>query len=139
MNLTSISQAIRSAFGAVGYIQSLYEGDVYDHWNNNEVQYHSACFALESVETKEDVKAYNLIVYVADRLTEDCSNRVQCFDTSEAAIEKMLNILTDSGRSDNLWVEDTRQYTPFEQKFADNLAGVYVRIKLNTTNELNLC
>lgn len=139
MNLNEIAIAIRQGFQQVGYVESIYNGDVYDLWNNNEVRYLSGCFDIENINTTQDVKTYVLVVYAADRLIEDGSNRLACIDAAEQAIETMLNFLTDNGQNDNLWIDEVRQYTPFEQKFADNLAGVWCRVNLKTTNDINLC
>jgi hypothetical protein len=139
MNLSEISIAIIDGFKKVGYVESIFNDDVYEIWNNSEVRYLSACWELESIETQDDVKAYNLLIFAADRLMENESNKLQCWDAAEQAIETMLNYITENGQSDNLFIEDVRQYTPFKQKFADNLAGVYCRLKLKTPNEINLC
>ena len=139
MNLSEIATAIEQGFSRVGYVESIYNDDVYDIWNNSEIRYLSACWELESIETQNDVRAYNLIVYAADRLMENETNKVQCWDAAEQAIETMFNYITENGQSDNLYIEETRQYTPFTQKFADFLAGVYCRVKLKTSNEINLC
>lgn len=139
MNLSEIAEKIREGFARVGYVESVYDGDAYDTWNNKEVRYLSACFELESIGATENIKTYNLIVYTADRLIEDGSNKMMCWDAAEQATETMLNFITENGESDNLFIDEVRQYTPFVQKFADNLAGVYCRVKLKTTNEINLC
>ena len=139
MNLTQLSKNIDTAFERVGYVNSVLTGDPYERWNNKEVKYVSACYALESSDSDENITTYSLIIYAADRLLEDASNTVQSFDICQTAIEVMLNFLTDSGKEDKLWIEDIRTYTPFVQKFADNLAGVYVRTKIKVRNTLNLC
>lgn len=139
MNLNEIATAIFQGFSQVGYVESVYNGDVYDTWNNNEVRYLSGCFELENINTNDGIKTYVFIVWAADRLLEDGSNKLACWDAAEQAIETMLNFLTDNGQNDNLWIDEIRQYTPFEQKFADNLAGVWCRVNLKTTNDINLC
>lgn len=139
MNLTELSSLMTAAFSSVAYVNSVLTGDVYERWNNKEVKYVSACYALESSDTDENVTTYSFIIYAADRLLEDAANTVQSFDICQTAIEMMLNYISDSGADDNLWIEDTRTYTPFVQKFADNLAGVYVRVKIHVRNDLNLC
>lgn len=139
MNMSEIAEAIREGFAKVGYVESVYDGDVYDLWNNKEVKYLSACFELENINTNENVKTYVLIIYAADRMLEDGANKMGCWDAAEQAIETMLNYLTENGMSDNLYIEEVRQYTPFVQKFADNLAGVWCRVNLKTGNEINLC
>lgn len=139
MNLNEIANAIREGFANVGFVESVYDGDVYDLWNNNEVRYLSGCFDLENINTTQDAKIYIFVVYAADRLIEDSSNKMACWDAAEQAIETMLNFVTENGQSDNLWIDELRQYTPFVQKFADNLAGVWCRVSLKTTNDINLC
>lgn len=139
MNLQEIATELQNGFQSVGFVNSVYNGDVYDLWNNNEVRYLSACWELEMIETKENWKTYVLIIYAADRLMEAEVNKNACWDAAEQAIETALNYLTLSGQSDNLFIEEMRQYTPFTQKFADNLAGVYCRVRIQTPNEINLC
>lgn len=139
MNLTELSNRMTAAFEQVAYVNSVLTGDVYERWNNKEVKYVSVCYAIESSDADENITTYSFILYAADRLLEDGSNNVQSFDICQTVIENALNFLTNSGASDNLWIEDTRTYTPFVQKFADNLAGVYVRTKIKVRNDLNLC
>ena len=139
MNYYEIAEKLRAGLAGVGYVNSIYDGDVYDQWNNNEVPYLSACFELEGIETSDNIKSYNIVVYAADRLLEDGSNKAMCWDAAEQAIETALNFATENGKSDNLWIEDMRQYTPFVQKFADNLAGVWCRVQIKTRNVINLC
>lgn len=139
MRLSELMQLIRTAFEAVPYVNSFYEGDVYETWNNKEVKYTSADVALETIETAENVKSYSFIIYVADRLLEDASNATQCWDSSEVAINSALNRIENLGNIDILSIETSKTFTPFSQKFADNVAGVYVRVKINIKNDLNIC
>ena len=96
MNLNEIAIGLRDGFSMVGYVESVYDGDVYEIWNNKEVRYLSACFELENINTDENIKTYNLVIYAADRLMEDESNKMACWDATEQAIETALNFLTQN-------------------------------------------
>lgn len=139
MNYTSLIDLLQSSFAQTGTTHSTYVGDPYELWNNKRVRYISACVSLESLEVEENVRTYVFLIYCADRLTRGETNVGNCIDACTDAVEAALNFATDNGNSDTLLVEGTRQYTPFVQKFADNLAGVWTRVRLQVNNDINLC
>lgn len=137
MRLTELSKEIRTAFDAVGYVQGVYFGDVYELWNNEQVRYVAACVTIEQVQQVGELKHYTLIAYCADKLLDDESNTTHALDYSEAAIDAMINhLLNTDGVVD---VQTERVYTPFVQKFADTLAGYWVRLVVVVRPDVTPC
>lgn len=137
MRLTEIIQILQDAFEQVGYIYSISFGDVYDHWNNNKVQYVAACTDLENVQSVGDLKKYSFVIYVADKLLDDNSNTTHALDYSEAAIDATLNYIDQ--HPDIIEVESNRTYTPFVQRFADTLAGYWLRVAISVEPDIVQC
>ena len=137
MSWSDLAEKIESALRATGYVHSVYEGDVYDIWNNSEVPYVSACFdevALDS-STSDSLDTYNVMVYVADRLTEDNGNSRQARDFARAVLKMAVATL----RQQQPITVSCGALTPFVQKFADNLAGYYAQLTITVPSDLQNC
>lgn len=136
MTWTELAPKIEEALRVTGYVNSVYEGDVYDVWNNTNVQYVSACYD-EVSHPKGDtdsLETYNVIVYVADRLTEDASNSRYARDFARAVLKGAVAMLRRS-----VLAVDYTDLTPFVQKFADNLGGYYTTLTIQTADTLDNC
>ena len=136
MSWSDLAEKIESALRATGYVHSVYEGDVYDIWNNSEVPYVSACFDEVALDdsVNDSLDVYNVMVYVADRLTEDNGNSRQARDFSHAVFKMAVATL----RQQHIAVE-CGALTPFVQKFADNLAGYYAQLTITVPSDLQNC
>ena len=138
MRLTGLTEHIRTAFEQVGYVHGIYFGDVYELWNNEQVQYVAACVTLEQVQTVGELKQYGLVIYCADKLLDDESNTTHALDYAEGAIDAALNHL-QFAVDEIVDVHTDRIYTPFVQKFADTLAGYWVRAEIVVRPDVTLC
>lgn len=117
-------------------IHSVYDGDVYDNWNSNEVKYGSLNIGLQSVSYDGNFCTYNFILYYGDRLLQYNANRNSVISDGINAIQSVLNYLDTLYYID---VNTTINYTPFEQKFADYLAGVYCNVSITTESTVGVC
>lgn len=137
MSWSDLALKIETALRATGYVHSVYEGDVYDIWNNSEVQYVSACYDEVSLtqESGDGLDTYNVMVYVADRLTEDNSNSRQARDFAYAVLKMAVATL----RQYQPIAVSHSDFTPFVQKFADNLAGYYTQLSITVPSDIQNC
>ena len=111
-------------------------GDVYSVWNTNEIKYSAVNVALESAEVDNDMVNYSFIIYYGDRLLPNESNfnfiQVDAF----RVLTSLINELSDI---DDLDVDNSYTITPFQQQFADYLAGAYVRLNVTSGHSLEYC
>lgn len=136
MRWSELAVKIESALRATGYVNSVYEGDVYDIWNNKEVPYVSACFDETALEPdSESLDTYSVMVFVADRLTEGNSNSRQARDFARAVLKVTVATL----RQQPPIGVTCGVLTPFVQKFADNLAGYYTTLTITIPSDIQNC
>lgn len=113
-------------------INTVVENDVFKLNDMPDVKY--AVFAFTQGQhtstTSGDFTTYGFSLFYVDRLNEDRSNQVQIQSTGERTLRNILLILADAGI-------DASQYTvqPFNQRFADECAGVYCDVQLTVQNE----
>lgn len=138
MSWTELAPIIEAALKATGYVNSVYEGDVYDMWNNTDVPYVSACYDEVGMPDSgsESIDRYDVLVYVADRLEDDGSNTRHARDFSRAVLKVALAQLR---RSEAVLSVGAEPLQPFVQKFADNLAGYYTTLSIMVRNDIENC
>ena len=138
MSWTELAPIIEAALKATGYVNSVYEGDVYDMWNNTDVPYVSACYDEVGMPDSgsESIDRYDILVHVADRLEDGGSNTRQARDFSRAVLKVALAQLR---RSEAVLSVSAEPLQPFVQKFADNLAGYYTTLSVMVRNDIENC
>ena len=138
MSWTELAPIMEAALKATGYVNSVYEGDVYDMWNNTDVPYMSACYDEVGMPDSgsESIDRYDVLVFVADRLEDDGSNTRQARDFSRAVLKVALAQLR---RSEAVLSVSAEPLQPFVQKFADNLAGYYTTLSVMVRNDIENC
>lgn len=115
-------------------VKTITNGDVYNIWNSNEIKYSAINTAIEDIIVHEDYTEYNFILYYGDRLLNDDSN----FDFIQIDGIRNLNYIINKLKEvDYIDVVTPYTFTPFQQKFADYLGGIYVRFTVQTSLELN--
>lgn len=137
MRYTETSKLLEDAIRSIAYVKSVYSGDVYDLWNNAEVRYVSACYDLVDVSSNgESMTEYNIRLYVADRLMEGGGNVKEVLDSCEAVFKVFRAWLL---RNSGIEEVEVGRLTPFEQKFADNLAGYYGDVTITVLQTISDC
>lgn len=113
-------------------INTVVENDVFKLNEMPNVKYAVFAFTQGShtSTTSGDFTTYGFSLFYVDRLNEDRSNQVQIQSTGERTLRNILLILADAGI-------DAAQYTvqPFNQRFADDCAGVYCDVQLTVPND----
>lgn len=136
MNVIELKNIIKEVSLTQAPVKSVYSGDVYDIWNSGEIKYGSLCFGLQSATYNSNLCTYTYIFYYADRLLQDKSNVNAVYTDGINAIQSVLNILNNAY---NVEIPENVNYTPFEQKFMDYLAGVYATVEITTDSSIGLC
>lgn len=117
-------------------VASAFDGDVYSNWNSSEIKYGSVNFGLERVEYDIQFCKYHIIMYYGDRLLQDASNRNDIYSDGIRVLQTIINAVNMDDRLD---IDSISNYTPFEQTFADYLAGVYCRVEILAPSILGVC
>lgn len=135
-NVVELMDAIKKIALFQNLVQSSFDGDVYNNWNSSEIKYASFNVGLESASYSNNLITYNLVLYYGDRLQQDKSNVNQIYTDGINSLQSVINYLN---RASNIEIAGDILYTPFEQTFADYLAGVYTQIALTTESSLGDC
>lgn len=136
MNVNQLVHIIKEVALSQNPVKTVYDGDVYENWNSAEAKYGSMNIGLQSMVYNGNQITYTFILYYGDRLLQDKSNINSIYSDGVNAIQAVINILN---REYMLNIDEGITYTPFEQKFADYLAGVYAQVDILADSELGLC
>lgn len=136
MTVNNLFRLIKNISSKVKTVASSYDGDVYTIWNTGEVKYASFVVALSNSVKRDNLRAYNLLMYYGDRLIQDGSNKNSVWDDAINTLQTIVNKLCTI---DGIDTDGDYQFTPFEQKFEDNLAGAYVDLTLLVEDSLGEC
>lgn len=136
MTVNQLFRIIKNIAKEVKTVRSAYDGDVYTIWNTNEIKYASFVVSISSATKNDNLREYNLVLYYGDRLIQSNSNKNSIFDDAFNTLQSVINKINTI---DGLEIEDNYIFRPFEQKFADDLAGAYVEIVLQSSDEIGDC
>lgn len=121
---TLYSDIERYALNTQG-VESYTTGDPYTVWNSLHVKYGAFNASLNYIEYQDNVMAYHITLYYADKLANDSSNVYQVQDTGFKVLRNVLKHLEDEYGLDGI---EFLQIYPFWQRFADVLAGCYAEV-----------
>ncbi len=113
-------------------VQTVVENDVFKLNDTPNVKYGVFAFTQgqHTSSANDGFTTYGFTFFYVDRLNEDRSNQIQIQSTGERTLRNILLILADEGI-------ESSQYTvqPFNQRFADECAGVYCEVRLTVAND----
>lgn len=135
MNVNQIIDKIKEIAISLETVNSVFEGDVYENWNSTEIKYGSFNVGLQNVSNDGNLCTYTFVFYYSDRLTQDKSNANSIYSDGVNTIQSVINVLNYM----QFDISEQINYTPFEQKFMDYLAGVYATVNIVTSSSLGFC
>lgn len=116
-------------------VNSFYKNNPYTAYNQQDVKYSSICFEITNCTDTETYRTFTATLYYADRLTETAENK---FLIENTAVNTITDIIKDIREiEDIINIPENIQYTFFNQKFIDYLAGAYCTIDI--TVPINNC
>ena len=139
MNLIQLYNNIKHIAKQIKLVQSVSDGDVYAAYNNNERKYAAVNVDCENIQRNEQGVTYSLILYYADRLQQNDENFNAIVTDGVNCLQTIINAITSDDNSQVVYYLNPIVYTPYRQKFADYLGGVYARVQLVTEFELGGC
>lgn len=136
MFLRQLLDHIKSKALEIKNVHSFSTNDVYETYNGTDIKYSNITFSLLRSERGDNVMSYTFMVYYADRLLmfgKD-NNKLEIQEQGISVILSLLNSLDD-----DITYTLPINFVPFEQQFADYLAGVYAEITLEVPYALGDC
>lgn len=127
MNINIINKLIKGISEQLPLVNSYYTVSPYDSWNVVDVKYGSVSFVVTKTTTQRQTTAYDCVLYYADRLTEDKSNRDSIHSDAATVIQTIVGALNQSNE-EYIMVDYPVGITLFEQSFCDDLAGGYANM-----------
>ena len=137
MDKIQLNQYIESICNQIPIVHSFYTDDVYECWNTDEVKYGSVNFVITSSSISEDTTTWSGLIYFADRLLENRSNRDMVQSDAINVINAVMNAIAMD--EDIVSINYPTNVELFEQEFTDVLAGGYANIQITTSNSISKC
>lgn len=129
MNINTINKVVQKISEQLPLVNSYYTLSPYDSWNVKEVQYGSISFVVTNVNTHDSTTTYDAVLYYADRLTEDRSNRDSVHSDAATVIQTIVGALNQADEG-YFKIDYPVNITLFEQDFTDVLAGGYANVSI---------
>ena len=135
MNLYQTIQAIEATASRQPNIRTIVRNDVFRLNAVPDVKYGVFAWLQNEHTTDADSQliSWNFTFFYVDRLTEDKGNEVQIQSVGIETLENILQSLADRGI-----YPDTYSFRTFNQRFADECAGVFCNVQLQTSKD-SLC
>lgn len=135
MTITDIYNIIGDISLSKVEVNSYHTTNPYTALNQNDVRYSAICFEIDGCTDTDTYRTYNATIYYANRLTETADNLHLIENTAVNTISDIIRNISETEGILN--VSDNIQYTFFQQKFIDYLAGAYTTVQI--TVPINNC
>lgn len=112
------------------------EGDIYELNNIPNIDYSVFFITQDTHRVYENKVEYTLNLFFVDRIIEAIPNRIFVQTNGISAITNIVNKLVAEEDVDVLY---PLNFTPFNQRFADDCSGVWARITFVVDNSLGIC
>lgn len=133
MTLKQIIGTLNNLALAHPNVNSVYEGNVYECLNANPSNKYASVVVTQTTHTQDDIfDHYGFVIFYVDRLVDDIDeNRLQI----QSIGKTMLSNIVDAFCYEFDAEHNDITFHPFTQKFADETAGVYIDIVIDTPKE----
>ena len=132
MNIVQLNQYIEKIARCIQIVHSYSSQSPYEYWNaKGDVQYGSVCFCIKKSRMRSNTITYDAVLYYGDRVVDSPSNKEQIWSDANNVIQNMVGTINMQSDGD-VTVSYPYDITNFEQKFADNLAGAYATLSIET-------
>ena len=132
MNIVQLNQYIEKIARCIQIVHSYSSQSPYEYWNaKGDVQYGSVCFCIKKSRMRSNTITYDAVLYYGDRVVDTPSNKEQIWSDANNVIQNIVGTINMQGDGE-VSVSYPYDITNFEQKFADNLAGAYATLSIET-------
>lgn len=114
-------------------INSVYEGSVYDNLNASPSNKYASVVLTQTTHTQDEMfDHYGFVIFYVDRLIDDIEdNRVQIQSIGKSMLTNIVEAFCYEFDAEH----NDITFHPFTQKFADETAGVYIDIVIDTPKD----
>ena len=132
MNIVQLNQYIEKIARCIQIVHSYTSQSPYEYWNaKGDVQYGSVCFCIKKSRMRSNTITYDAVLYYGDRVVDTPSNKEQIWSDANNVIQNIVGTINMQSDGD-VTVSYPYDITNFEQKFADNIAGAYATLSIET-------
>lgn len=132
MNIVQLNQYIEKIARCIQIVHSYSSQSPYEYWNaKGDVQYGSVCFCIKKSRMRSNTITYDAVLYYGDRVVDTPSNKEQIWSDANNVIQNIVGTINMQSDGE-VTVSYPYDITNFEQKFADNLAGAYATLSIDT-------
>ena len=132
MNIVQLNQYIEKIARCIQIVHSYTSQSPYEYWNaKGDVQYGSVCFCIKKSRMRSNTITYDAVLYYADRVVDTPSNKEQIWSDANNVIQNIVGTINMQSDGE-VTISYPYDITNFEQKFADNLAGAYATLSIDT-------
>lgn len=117
-------------------IRTAEQGNVYDLNSMPDVEYSAFWLTQGQHRLDEQEVTYNFTMFYIDRLTDDFSNKT---DIQSDGIVELTNIINTIVNVMDCEVDYPLNFTVFNQRFAEECAGVFVNVNITVDNNMGNC
>lgn len=117
-------------------IRTAREGNVYDLNKMPDVEYNVFWITQGQHSVDENQITYNFTMFYINRLTDDFVNKVEIH--SDGIVE-LINIINTISEELDCDIEFPISFTTFNERFADECAGVFASVNIVVDNNLGNC
>lgn len=134
MTLAKIIDTIKMIALKHPNVNSAYEGNIYDILNAKpDNRYASVVITQQSHTTDEIYDHYGFVIFYVDRLVDNLEeNRVQIQSIGKSMLGNIITAFCNEFEAEC----DNISYQTFTQRFADETAGVYCTITIDTVKDV---
>ena len=132
MNIVQLNQYIEKIARCIQIVHSYSSQSPYEYWNaKGDVQYGSVCFCIKKSRMRSNTITYDAVLYYGDRVVDTPSNKEQIWSDANNVIQNIVGTINMQSGGE-VSISYPYDITNFEQKFADNLAGAYATLSIET-------
>ena len=132
MNIVQLNQYIEKIARCIQIVHSYTSQSPYEYWNaKGDVQYGSVCFCIKKSRMRSNTITYDAVLYYGDRVVDTPSNKEQIWSDANNVIQNIVGTINMQSGGE-VSISYPYDITNFEQKFADNLAGAYATLSIET-------
>lgn len=129
MTLEQVIRVIEQAATVQPAVNTIIKNDIYKLNALPSVKYGVFAFlqGQHSAAVEDDTVTYSFTLFYVDRLTADKGNQINVQSTGVQVLNNIIRALSER----NIWADGVYTFQPFNQRFADECAGVYVNVSFN--------
>lgn len=134
MTLYNVVEALKTVALRQPNVNGCYEGSVYEINANPSNKYANVIITQRNHRETENTFIFHFIVFFCDRLISNLkSNKLQIQSNGISVLSNIFKTLENEYDIEFL----NKEYTTWEEKFTDELAGCYCDVQIEVYKQLN--